>query len=200
MKKKVIKIVSVCVVLILAFLYAHIDKNVYLYDRNADTSIFVNTGILQESENISQTFVAAEDTIDGINIKVSIAGDVENIVLHCAIKDDVTGELQEATVKGGQLKNNKFNQIELPQITHAKGKQYTLIIYADNCDEQNGVSFYIDPTHVNGQDLYVKGNETQGILIARTICHRFDVETFLVLLGILGFITVFLKVLYKLFK
>ena len=42
--------------------------------------------------------------------------------------------------------------------------------------------------------------EAQGALAARYISHRFDVETFVVLLGFVAFIVIFMKLLYKLFK
>lgn len=200
MKKRIVKIISICVVLVLAFLYAYVDKNEYLYDRNADTSVFISTGVLNEEEEVSQTFLAKDDTIDGINLKVSVVGDVDKVVLNCIIEDNATGDVEEMTIAGKELKNNKFNKLDFPRMFNTQGKQYTLTVRAKNCDEQNGVSLYIDPTCVNGDSLCVKGNETQGTLIARVISHRFDVETFVVLLGILGFIAMFLKVLYKLFK
>ena len=50
------------------------------------------------------------------------------------------------------------------------------------------------------QVLGIKNNETPGALAARYISHRFDVETFVVLLGFVAFIVIFMKLLYKLFK
>ena len=48
MKKKIVSCLMVCVVIVFAYFYAYIDKNSYIYDRNADTSTFYSTGILTE--------------------------------------------------------------------------------------------------------------------------------------------------------
>lgn len=201
MKKNIMKILCVCIVVALAFLYAHIDKNSYLYNRNADSGVFINTGVLLEGEEISQTFVSDENTIDGVNLKVSIVGKVDEAVLKCAVVDNETLQITESSVKVSDLENNKFNKIKLPEIKNTKDKQFTLVLSVENTDEQQGLSFYYDPSLENSeQKLSVRGNEETGTIVARVICHRFDVETFVVLLGIIMFITVFLKVLYKLFK
>ena len=50
------------------------------------------------------------------------------------------------------------------------------------------------------QEKWSVNNETQGALAARYISHRFDVETFVVLLGFVAFIVIFMKLLFKLFK
>ena len=41
MKKYIKTGIGILIIVVLAFLYAHIDKNSYLYDRNADTSAFI---------------------------------------------------------------------------------------------------------------------------------------------------------------
>ena len=200
MKKKVISCLVVCLVIILSYFYAHIDKNSYIYNRNADTGSFYSTGILLDDEEVTQSFVAEEDCIDGINIKISLSGKVEKVVVRYAILDESSTKLYEGTVPAVRLENNKFNQLEVEKINDTKGKTYTLVLSAENANEQNGVAFYLEPGRYSDQKLMIKGNETDGTLIMRSICHRFDVETFVVLLGMVAFVTGFMKVLYKLFK
>ena len=48
--------------------------------------------------------------------------------------------------------------------------------------------------------MNIKNNDTDGTLVTRIISHRFDVETFIVFLGIVAFVAMFMKVLYKFFK
>ncbi|MFR8353763.1 MAG: hypothetical protein ACLVB1_15070, partial [Blautia obeum] len=79
MKKYIKTGIGILIIVVLAFLYAHIDKNSYLYDRNADTSAFISTGVLLEGETISQEFVSEEDILDGLNIKCSVTGNVEDV-------------------------------------------------------------------------------------------------------------------------
>ena len=199
-KKSIYMIIIGVIVLGFSYIYAHIDKNNYIYNRNTDTSLFYGTGVLKNDEEIKQTFISTEETIDAINLKVSFVGDVENVVLHYALVDAQTEEGVEGTIPANQLENNKFNQLEIPQITEAKGKCYALILSVENSDEQSGISFYVVPGKQDNQQLTVMGNETEGTLSVRTVCHRFDMETFVVLLGILLFIGVFMKGLYKSFR
>ena len=99
-----------------------------------------------------------------------------------------------------ELESKKFNVIKIPEIPDTKGKQYTIVLSEENADLQNGVSFYLSPGRQNGQELIIKGNETDATLVTRIICNRFDVETYVVLLGMIVFISTFMKILYKMFK
>lgn len=200
MKKKIILCLMIVVVIVLSYFYAHIDKNSYLYDRNADTGTFYGTGVLEENEEIRQTFIANENTIDGINIKVDIYGIVDDVVLNCVLLDEDMREVSKINITANELEDNKFNRLELPEVAGTKGNQFTLVLSEDNSDNENGVGFYFEPGSSAEQKLSIKGNETDGNLVARSVCNRFDAETFIVLLGIIAFVAGFMKVLYKYFK
>ena len=200
MKKKIILCLMIVVVIVLSYFYAHIDKNSYLYDRNADTGTFYGTGVLEENEEIRQTFIANENTIDGINIKVDIYGIVDDVVLNCVLLDEDMREVSKINITANELEDNKFNKLELPEAAGTKGNQFTLVLSEENSDNQNGIGFYFEPGSSAEQKLSIKGNETDGNLVARSVCNRFDAETFIVLLGIIAFVAGFMKVLYKYFK
>ena len=200
MKKKIFSYLMIVLVIVVSYFYAHIDKNVYLYNRNTDTSIFYTTGILEKNENLEQSFHSNESQIDGINIKVVLVGNVADIKLHCTILDENNQEVSSTSILASELNSNKFNKIKIPAINNAKGKAYTLVLTEENSDEQNGIGFYVEPKKQSEQQFFVKGNEVDGTLVTRVISHRFDVETFVVLLGMLAFIGAFMKVLYKYFK
>ena len=70
MKKIVYMIILGVVVLGFSYIYAHIDKNSYIYDRNIDTGLYYGTGLLKNEETIEQTFVSKEEKINGINLKI----------------------------------------------------------------------------------------------------------------------------------
>lgn len=200
MKKKIVSCLVVCVVIVLSYFYAHIDKNSYIYDRNADAATFYGTGILAEGEELSQTFVSMEEKVDGVKLKVTTVGNVESIVVKYKILDEELNVVYEGKIPASELENNKFNQLKVSGVEDALKKQYTLVLCEEKADEQNGVAFYIEPGRYDNQKLTVKGNETDGTLVFRSVCHEFDVETFVVLLGMIAFVMAFMKVLYKLFK
>ena len=200
MRKKIISCLIICVVIVLSYFYAHIDKNSYIYNRNSDTALFYGTGILLNNEEITQTFIAEENVIDGFNIKIATAGNVEKVVLSYSVIDEMSEVVAQAELPANALESNKFNRLEIPTIENTEGKQYTLVLSTENADEQNGVGFYIEPGRRENQQLTIKNNDTDGTLVVRSISHRFDMETFVVLLGIILFVVVFMKVLYKFFK
>lgn len=202
MKKYIKTGIGILIVVILAFLYAYIDKNSYLYDRNADTSTFISTGTLLEGETISQGFVSEEEILSGINMKCSVLGDASDVEVQYSLRDIETGKaVASGSVKAGEINNNKFNQFWMEPIDSAKGKEYLLEITETGADAANGVSFYVVPQKEEGaQVLNIKNNETEGSLAVRYVSHRFDMETFVVLLGFAAFIVIFMKLLYKLFK
>lgn len=200
MKKKIKMAVLFVVITILVFLYAHIDKNRYLYDTDTPSEDYVSTGVLLEGELITQTFVCEEEILDGINLKSTIVGSAENVALEYAVQDNGTNEIIGGTIQGTEIKNNKFNKYKFQRISGTKGREYTIILKATGTDENNGISFYVDPAENRQDTLFIKDQKSQGTLVARTLSHRFDLETFIVLLGFVAFVTGFIKVLYKLFK
>lgn len=201
MKKKLGFILLGICLLVFAYLYAHIDKNTYLYDRNTDSADFIGTGILKENEEITQTFICTEDSLDGINLKATLTGDAEQVKVEYSLADAKSGEIvRTASVPGSEIKNNKFNKLDFQTLTGTSGKHYILTLTESGSDDNTGVSFYLAAGDEYEEKLVIKGNETQGMMIVRLITHRFDWETFAVLLGIAAFIAGFMSMLYKLFK
>lgn len=200
MKKKIILFIMILIVIVFSYFYAHIDKNNYIYNQNADTSTFYGTGVLEPGEEIRQNFLSKEDTLDGINVKIVATGNVEDVVLHYVVLDSEEQVVSESQVKASELENNKFNKLPISNICEAKDKQYTLVFSSENADEQNGIGFYVDPGTKEEHKLVIGDKDMEGKLVLRTICHRFDVETFLVLLLVILFVTIFMKILYKYFK
>lgn len=108
MKKKISSAVLIAAILVGAFLYAHVDKNIYLYDRSLESEDFINTGILEEGETLEQTFTMKDEAIDGINLKISSVGNVEDVTLLGTLKDAGSNEkVSEFSVAGSEIKNNK---------------------------------------------------------------------------------------------
>ena len=200
-RKNIIYNVLVYIIILgISYLYSYVDKNYYLNTQNADTSTFYGTGILIGDDQVTQTFVSPEKNIDGVNVKISLTGNMENVVLNYAIIDETTGVSYSASVPAIELENNKFNTLWIPTITNAKNKPYKLVLNVENSYELNGISFYAEHGVKGNQRLVIMGNESEGTLVSRIVTSKFDVETFVVVISILIFIVAFMKVLYKAFK
>ena len=200
MRKKIKSCLLVVVIIVLSVFYAHIDKNTYIYDRNAETDTFYGTGVLERGDELTQSFVVEEDTISGVNIKISYLGDVSNVVLKYAVLDETMNEVSNGAISATKLENNKFNKLKFSEINNVKGKCYTLVLSQENSDDLNGIGFFIEPHVYQDQQLAVRGGVVEGTLVTRIVSHGFDLETFIVLLGMVAFIIMFMKVLYKYFK
>ena len=197
MKKRLGIIILGVGMLMFAYFYAHIDKNTYLYDRNTDSAELIGTGIPDEGEEITQSFISVEDSIDGINLKATVIGEAENVGLEYSLIDEKSGEVvRTETVLGAEIKNNKFNVLRFQTLSGTKGKKYILKLSESGTGENAGMS---ERESVQGK-LEVKGQEIKGNLAVRTLTHRFDLETFVVLAGILAFIAGFMNVLYRMFR
>ena len=125
MKKKITVILLIAGVLVLAYLYAHIDKNTYLYDRNTDSADLTGTGILEEKEEILQSFTCAEDSIDGINLKATVIGSPENVELQYALTDPESGEaIRQGKIQGfGDQKTTSSTKLKFSGIKGNQGEK-----------------------------------------------------------------------------
>lgn len=199
-KKTIKRAILIIIVLACAFLYAHVDKIRYFYDRSIESNDYIGTGILVNQE-ITQNFVSEEETLDGVQVKCTVSGVAENVEIYYTLTDlEENNIVAEGSVSGADVKNSKFTKFKFPQLTNCKGKKYSITFKETGSDELNGIAFYTVQDTREDMELTVRGNATQGTLVARTLTHRFDWETFAVVLIFVAYITLFMKLLYKLFK
>ena len=201
MKKKVKTIIWIIVVIIFAYLYAHIGKTHMIYDKHIDSSDYISTGIVEGT--IEQEFVCVEDTLDGITAKCSLQGDVSGVSVKASLYDGETEEkVAEAELKAEDIKNSKFNIFKFNTIKGCKGKVYRVIFENIDADVENnsGISLSYQPFLEKNTHLKINNKEIEGTLIIKTVTNRFDMETMCVLLIFIVYIVFFVKFLYKLFK
>ena len=201
MKKKLKTVIVILVIFILCFLYAHIAKTHIIYDKYVDNSEYVSTGIIED--DIEQTFICQEDTLDGISAKCTVLGDVsDNYVKVTLIDCETDGVIGQSEMKGKDLTNSKFNVFEFDTISQCKGKTYKVVFetIGSSVSSGNGVAFSIQPGIEKNTSLSIDNKKTEGTLIVKTVTDRFDLETIIILLLFVGYIVIFMKVLYKLFK
>ena len=94
----------ICIIIIACFAYAHIDKLTYIYDKEIDTSEFVNTGIIEDT-TITQTFISNEDSLDGVQTKCTVAGKVDNVQIEYELKEADSGKtVSKGSTAGSEIK------------------------------------------------------------------------------------------------
>ena len=191
MKKKLSMIVFVAVLIAFTCMYAIVDKNNAIYDRAVDTSQYVALG-LEQGEMVSQSFVSTEDKLDGINIKMSVSGQANDKKISYVLKDDTgkTVTLGDASLE--KIKAGRFFSLKFDELTGCKGKRYTFELTVEQCEKDTQVIVYAVPV--------VKGEKAGGVMVLRTVTHRFDVETFIVTALFILYVIFFIRWLSKVFK
>lgn len=200
MKKKIGLIVAIFIILLGAFVYAHIAKTHCIYDRDINTSEYKDTAVYVNGE-FSQQFKSMEDHLDGVSVKCRVIGEAKNIEISYALMEIDTGlQVAEGKTTGAQIKNSKFHEFSFDTVEGCKDKEYEFIIIEKGEDEENSVNFCYMSNREKDTSLTFNGEEVDGTMALKTVTNRFDMETFCVLLIFIIYIWVFMKFLYKLFK
>ena len=66
-------IIVLIVCMIFAYLYAHVDKKEYFYNRTVDVEKYANTGVICEKK-LTQDVYSTEKSLDGIQVKTQNVG------------------------------------------------------------------------------------------------------------------------------
>ncbi|MEE0199774.1 MAG: hypothetical protein U0I51_04400 [Muricomes sp.] len=199
MKKSAKWIVGLVILVGFAFIYAHIDKLHAIYNENVDNSTYLNTGILNDVA-AEQEFTVTEEKLDGIQIKCATFGERNEVNLEYILTDKDSGDvIRNGNIAGKDVKNNKFLKIMFDPVTGTKGKTYAVSITETGAKENDGVVFYLENSQ-KGTSYTINGEQRDGNLIIRTVHHRFDLETFIMVLFFEVYLLIFMKVMYKLFK
>ena len=199
MKKKLSMIVFAAVLIAFTCMYAIVDKNNAIYDRAVDTSQYVALG-LEQGEMVSQSFISKEDRLDGMNIKMSVSGQANEKKISYVLKDEDGVSVAAGSASLEKIKAGKFFGLRFEELTGCKGRQYTLELKAEQCKKDAQVIVYAVPGASEDAVLEVKGEQADGVMVLRTVTHRFDVETFVVTALFVLYVILFIKWLSKVFK
>lgn len=199
MKKKLSWIILAVILIIFTGVYAVVDKNNAIYDRAVDTSKYVALG-LEQDEMVSQSFSSKEDKLDGINIKMSVSGQANKKKISYALKDEDGKIIASGSASLEKIKAGKFFCLKFDELTGCKGKKYTFELTAEQCEKDAQVIVYAVPGADKEAPLEVNGEKGEGVLVLRTITHRFDIETFVVTAIFIIYVILFIRWLGRVFK
>ena len=199
MKKKLGWIFFAVVLIAFTCVYAIVDKNNVVYDRAVDTSKYVALG-LEQGETVSQSFTSKEDKLDGINIKMSVSGQANEKKIGYILKDENGKSVASGSTSLEKIKAGKFFTLKFDELTGCKGKEYTFELTVEQCEKDAQVIVYAVPGAVDDLPLEVKGEKAEGVMVLRTITHRFDIETFVVTAIFILYVIFFIKWLSKVFQ
>lgn len=201
---KILKKIFICLfIIILAGIYSYGNWERPLYDTDIGSNSYTLTPEIQD--DVKQTFVCPENGLNGIQIKVNF-GNVENLGVYewflydeeekIVAQDGITSEMV------GEKKYLEKNILELKfeKQRESKGQKYMFVIKNNNPSEDGELGCYMTLEGKYSEKLAVDGNWQDQSLIIKQEIQMFNIETFIVFLGLAGYILFFIKYMYKLFK
>ena len=200
MKRKIKYFIFVIVAVLCCFLYAHVDKTYDMYNDDVET-----TGCLtidsKETTNISQSFVAKEESLDGFSIKAVVGGSSLKGELLYTLYNEENEKLFEGNTPLSEIKSGRINKIKFGEtIETKKDDLYIVSFQVSGLDENENVGLYYVMDEESNTELKLDNENVEGTLILRTVTFRLDIETFIVSVGIILYFVIFFKILYKLFS
>jgi hypothetical protein len=201
--KKAIKYVIVALVIVgFSFLYAHIDKEIPVYDKTADTSLYGNMGELHQGVYIQQEFVAKRSVLDGVSIKFGTYGiDLTSTYDFQIIDEDSGNTIREGVLKGADVENGKYHTIRFDQIEDCKNQRFIFRFGSSNAEVGNALTAFNVPKGKEKVKLTLNSdNFDHNTLAMRTVSHQFDVENFISVVFAVAYLYVFIIILFKFFN
>ncbi|HJC10662.1 MAG TPA: hypothetical protein H9935_07570 [Candidatus Blautia merdigallinarum] len=197
--KKVIKpIIYVCVILAISLIRSFLGSwEVSIYDSGVNGSAYGNFGRLSGNSYIEQSFYCEMDGLEGVLVQPVTFGQTDNGALVYQLIDAETQEtVAEGSVATAGWEDAKFTEIPFKRIEQSKDKEYILRIQADNTPDDRGISFYTTQKQEN-TSLSLNGEDRDECLVLKTVHKTFNLEEFIVFAGLLAYILLFIKLLYK---
>lgn len=203
MKKRLIKLIIALMIIVgIAFLYAHIDKKIPIYDKTVDTSLYGNMSELTQDLIVTQEFVCKEDVLDGLNVQFATYGNVLSSTYTYQIIDPETNEvIREGLISAADIANGKFYKISFEQIEECRNKTYRFVFFSEDAVPGNALTIYNVPKGSEQATLWLNDEEfQQNTLALRTFSHMFDWETFVTVICCLVYLYIFIIILFKFFS
>lgn len=209
--KRIKKILLLLVVVLVAAVYSYGVWPRPIYDTNVGSGSYLNTGALDEGSEFNQEFLCADSGLCGLTIKLTkmenqTIGTYEWSVIDIEANEVIgTGVINEAATENKVFESasaQKKGTVELAfdEQKKSKNKKYLLNIKAVDVAEDETMAVYITEKNNVETSLKVGNEELEQTSVIKLNYQRFNLETFIVFLGIVMYLTVFVKFMYKLFR
>ena len=136
-------IIVLIVCMIFAYLYAHVDKKEYFYNRTVDVGKYANTGVICEKK-LTQDVYSTEKSLDGIQVKTQNVGDCTNIKIKITILDKKTKQ-------------------------NLRQKEISVSDFEIGADYGNGVTFYQENGNLIGR-LISRKIDMETMIVSFSLC------------------------------
>lgn len=198
MKKAIKPIIYMCIILAISLIRSFLGSwEVPIYDAEVDGNGYGNFGQMTGDSYIEQSFYCKMNGMEGVEVQPVTFQQTDNGSLNYQLIDGETREtVAEGTIDTAGWVDAKFTEIAFQRIEDSKNKAYILRIQANNPSEGKGVSFYTTQKQ-EGTSLNLNGESRDECLVLKTVYKTFNFQEFVVFAGMLTYILLFIKLLYK---
>jgi len=202
MKRKLTIFVVFIIIIIVSGLRAYGNWETAIYDTNVSTSAYENVGEIHNDTIIKQEFYCEFNGLSGLNIRAATYNRINSSRLRYSVKDEAADNIvAEGIINTSELKDNSFNEILFPTINDSKNRNYVLEIRTENAEEGNSVTIFKTEKGDSSGALIVNDEEIlDRALVMKMITNRFNTEYFIVFIGLILYVVLFVKLLNKFLK
>ena len=205
------KVIALIVVVLVAAIYSYGVWPRPIYNTNIGSSAYLNTGALEDGSEYSQKFVCADAGLCGMTMKLTkmenpTIGTYEWSVIDVE-KDQVigTGVIDQASTENkifesASAQKKGIIELSFDKQPDSKGKTYLLTLKALEVEEGQTMAVYITEKNKVQTELIVNGETLEQASVIKLNYQRFNLETFIVFMGIMIYMILFVRFMYKLFR
>lgn len=209
---KIVKRVIFCILaLIVAGVYSYGVWPRAIYDTDIGANSYENTGALEEGTVVKQQFLCTDDGMCGLKIKLTKQDSQTIGQYKWAITEQESGkEIGSGIIDESSTENKEFVsasaqergniELEVPLQKQSKDNIYVLSIEGSRVQEDETMAIYITEKGENAKELMVDKESIDKACVIKVEYKRFNVETFIVFVGIIIYLIVFVKFMYRLFR
>ena len=210
--KTITKIGIAIIMIVVGAAYAYGTWSRPIYNTDIGSLSYEKTDFLTTGSVMEQTFICGNNGLSGFTIKMLKQDGQEIGNYRWTVEDLKTGKVVgKGTISEADTETRLFESsnpqkqgminVELPKQKNSKGKEYKLTLKAEEMKDTESVAVYITEKNSTKSELIVNDNAmTDKASIVKVNYKRFNVETFIVFLGIAIYLWAFIKFMYKLFR
>lgn len=198
MKKRVLIIFFAVVAVLIAGWRSYDIWGEAIY--NTESVTFPVTGEISQGMVITQGFTCKYDNLTGISIKISNLGHEVDSEISYKLKEQ--GKIiVEGRIDCSKLESGSINEINFSQsIENSKDKTYVIELQDSDTTEGSGIALYTTDSGELAGQLSINQEKHDQVLMLKALCTRFNLEHFIVFLGLMLYLALFVMVLNKFFN
>lgn len=197
--KKIVKTIMVILLMIgIGAVHAYGQWKQPIYNMTVDAAAYQNVGEISNGTEIEQEFTVNYNGMNGLLIRVSTWGRSSDKQISYELTEGKSGSrVAEGTLKISEFVDNEYKEISFSEVKNSKGKQYCLKIKDEGINTGEGISIFTTEKEKSAKTLKINGTEQNQALVLKVQAKEFNIEDFVVLIGLQLYVIGFVKLLYR---